>query len=338
MKIRKITYKKRLIIISTLVFTVIAALGILFIFGIYGLPTEKTIVKGSYNCQSEIKYTPIIQGGTMYNESNIEFGSDFISEFINELDLTCLYKFDCIDASDISGKYTVTAILEAKYSEENTIWKKEYLLCPEENFSANQTDKILKINLQDYRGFESSIEAETGLSTNATMSIIYSVNISAMVNNTPVTETSISTLIFPLDTKLLQFSGEPVSEIKKDVEESINSELKLNVWLILLNIIVILALIIALSYVLIYTKPIDFDPRKRQMEKFLKQNNDRIVELNNDSITIVNPVIVNSLNDLLLIADELKKPIFKSNSTHYSDTIFYVLDDSQQYVLYSNSL
>lgn len=338
MRIRRIEYKKRRIGVCALVIATWAALIVFLIFCVLGMPADKKVVKGSFETRSEIKYTPVVTNGIVYNESNIQFGTDYISKFIERLDLNCLYDFDCNSANGVSGKYTVTALLEAKYSEENTVWKKEFLLCPEVEFAGKHAEKNLIVDLREYRSFESSIEAETDLSTNVTMTITYTVDVSAMVGNTPINKKSVSTLVLPLDNSLLRFSGEPVSEINEEIEEVVKSEIKFQGWIFYINLIMLLILLVVLFYVLKFTQGIHIDNRKQQLERFFKRYNDRIVELNKEAVILVNsPIIVKSLKDLLLIADELKKPIIKVDLKDYTDIRLYVLDETRQFVYCVNS-
>ncbi len=78
---------------------------------------------------------------------------------------------------------------------------------------------------------------------------------------------------------------------------------------------------------------------KLQLSRLYKKYGSRIAELEpGPDILRHNPIMVRSFKDLLLTADELKKPIFKKNADDSVDVEFYVIDEVEIYIFSAHSL
>lgn len=338
MKKMNIAYRRRIIVIIAL--SVIVAVGAcsLILYGIVGVPTEQVVPRAAYSCVSKISYTPILKEGALYNSGSIEFGANYITSYVDKLSLGCKYDFDADAASDIDGSYSITATLEGIYNN-IVIWNKEYPLVNEQKFVRNNTQKAILLELGDYRSFIEELEKETGIKFDVTMKILYGVNMSAVVGGSTVNEVSESTLQFSMKDLLMQFSGEPLNKLEKTIDEVITSETKLSKALLIANIAILALALASLAYIIFFTVGKRPDPAKRQLKRIFKQYGDRIVELKANTIPRAdNLMVVSSFKDLLLAADELKRPILKIGEEDYRNISFYVMDEARQYVFHAQSL
>mgnify|MGYP000859689931 CR=1 FL=1 len=338
MKKKNIAYRRRIIVIIAL--SVIVAVGAcsLILYGIIGVPTEQVVPRAAYSCVSEISYFPILKEGALYKDGNIEFGAHYITSYVDRLRLNCKYDFVGDNASDMHGNYSITATLQGIHNN-IVIWKKEYQLVNEQKFTRNKMQKSILLELGDYRSFIDELEKETGIKFDVNMNISYGVNMSAVVGGSTVNEASLSTLQFSMKDLLMQFSGEPVSRLEKTIDEVITTETKLSNELLIANIAILALALASLVYIIFFTAGQRPDPAKRQLKKIFKQYGDRIVELKSNAIPSAdNMMVVSSFRDLLLAADELKRPILKIGEEDYRSTSFYVMDEARQYVFHAQSL
>lgn len=338
MRKKNIEYRKRIAVI--IVLSIIAAAGAcsLIFYGIVGVPTERVVPRAAYSCVSGISYTPILKEGALYNDGSVEFGANYITSYVDKLSLSCAYDFDADNASDIDGSYSITAELQGAYNN-IVIWSKDYPLVEEQKFTHNNTRKALSLELSGYRRFIEELEKETGIKFDVTMKLLYAVNLSAVVGGSTVNEASASTLQFSMKDLLMQFSGEPVKRLEKTIDETITVETKLSTALLAANIAVFALALACLAYVIFFTVGKRVDPAERQLKKIFKHYSSRIVELKSNTIPGTdNLIVVSSFKDLLLAADELKRPILKIGEEDYSHTSFYVMDEARQYAFHAKSL
>jgi len=330
--------KKRKIAILIVSILMVASAVACTIFGIIGVPVQKTITKASYNMNSEIKYDVYFVDNPIYNETYLKFGDGYVTKYINGIMLTLLYQFDSEKASDLKGNYSVSAVLEATYNEANQIWSKEYPLITEQAFSSGQTSANLSLPIRDYIQLANSIEQDTGVTTSASMTITFRVNASATIEGMPVEDTSVSTLVFDLSKDVLVMNGEPNSVQTKNVEETITENMFPKKMVFFITMPLLLSMVGCLLYLLKYTCGVREDPVKRKLKEIYKKYHSRIVELYpGETIYRKETIMVKSFQDLLLVADELNKPIFKNSTSQDTDIDFYVLDELIAYI-YTNKV
>lgn len=339
MQKRNMIYRKRRLAIVILIVLVAASAVFCIIFGIIGVPVQKTITTATYTSSSEIKYHINVQDNALYNDANLEFGDGYVTKYIDAISLNLLYNFDCDEATEIYGNYSVTAVLEGSYNNENLIWRKNYALIPEQSLSSGQVSKELILPVKDYMQMADSIETDTGVSTSAKMTISFTVNAFAAIDGLPINDTSISTLVFDLSKDVLVMSGEPAIEQTVNVEDTITEDMLPKKMALISSIILFCLFSGVLVWLLVFTVGIHEDPVKLQLLKIYKKYNSRIVELQTEAnINKYEPVLLSTFHDLLLVADELKKPIFKNSTNICKEIEFYVFDDMIVYIFWARSL
>lgn len=310
-----------------------AAAVALVLFGIIGLKVNKTVQKASYSSKSEIEYNVNFSDDPFYNKDNIEFGSGFITKFVSNIDLTLLYAFSCGEAKDFRGNYSATALLEATYNDSDLIWRKEVRLVPQTYFKTEQASESVSLPLKEYVELAKNLQESTGVITSVIMTVTYTVNASALIDGELISDTSEATLIFPVTGDVLVMGGTPQNEQSKKVEAEVPRELLPKREMLIGSVIFLVLFCAALIFFIVFTKGIKPNPVEHQLNKILKKYSGRIVELNSAVRIDDNETIcVKSFRDLLLTADELKKPIFKNSAENLIDTEFFVFDEPVKYV------
>jgi hypothetical protein len=160
----------------------------------------------------------------------------------------------------MSGTYSVGAELEATYNDVNLIWKKEFSLIPEMSFTSEQLADSYFLPLYQYGKIAEDIEMNTGVNTSAIMTITLTVNSSAVVDGTPISDTSVSTLVFDLSENVLVMGGEPKQERSTPIEETQTRDLVPKKTALFIFAPPLFLSACALAFLLIYTRGVKEDP------------------------------------------------------------------------------
>jgi len=325
--------KKRSVAVTAAIISAAAFLSAMILFGIVGIPVERTEKIASCSTVSEISWDPVFKDDPYYSETELDFGDGYVTKYVDAVDLDFDYDFSCGGATDVTGTYSVTALLAATYNSTCLIWEKEYPLIPEKAFSAEGLSESLRLPLDEYIGTAEEIEMSTGVSTSAVMTVTYRVDVSAAVDGVPVSDTSVATLTFDLSDKVLVMGGTPKQEQVSDVEKNITTDLiPRRTALYVLVPLAVLSLC-AVVFLLGFTRGVPEDPVKLQLCRLYRKYGSRIAELYPGTVICNHEtVMVSSFKDLLLTADELKKPIFKKPSDDDADVEFYVIDEIELYI------
>lgn len=312
--------------------TLFSASALIF-FGIIGIQVNKTVQTGSYSSKSEIKYNLNFIDDPLYNRNSIEFGNGYVAKFVNNIDLTFLYDFNCNKATDISGNYIATALMEATYNNSDLIWKKEFQIIPQTEFKTGQATESINLPVKDYIDFIENLQQNIGVITSVKLTITYTANASAVIDGKTVDDSSEATLVIPITGDVIVMGGSPVNEQSKALEAEVSQDLLPKKEMLIGSIIFLVLLSGALLYLLKFTTGIQIDPIQLQLNIIFKKYSSRIIELYSDTqLENFEAIFVKSFKDLLLSADEMKKPIFKNDCTNYNDTEFYVFDNIKAYV------
>jgi hypothetical protein len=326
--------KKRKAALTAAILSAAVCVSALTAFGIIGVKTDRTVVKSTCRTVSEIDYQPVFRDDPLYNETNLEFGDGYVMKYVDALDMDFHYDFDCPGAADISGTYSVTAQIAAAYNNADLIWTKTYPLVPEKSFSSEKPSGIgCRLPLKDYEELAKRVEMETGVSTSAVVTVTYTVNASAAVGGTPVTDSSAATLTFDLSQDVLIIGGTPRTEQASDVTETVSQPLVSRKAALAAGIPLSVLALCAAVFLLVFTRGVPEDPVRLQLRGLYRRYGGRIVELR-PGTAVCGPgaITVGSFRDLLLTADELKKPIFKQSSGDETDVVFFVADGGDAYL------
>ena len=310
-----------------------AAAASMILFGIIGLKADKTVAKAAYGSKSEIKYNLNFSDDPFYNQDNIEFGNGYVTKLVSNIDLTLLYNFSCAEATEFRGSHSASAILEATYNETDIIWKKEFQLIPHTDFKTKQVTEYVSLPIMEYVELSKNLQEATGVLASVTMTVTYTANASALIDGEPISDSSQSTLVFPVTGDVMVMGGTPLSEQSKNVEAEVPQELLPKREMLIGSIILLSLFVTALLLLLLLTIGVKEDPLELQLNKILKKYGSRIIELNSGArMDEGETICVKSFSNLLLTADELRKPIFKTIGKNLIDTEFFVLDEPVKYV------
>lgn len=333
MEKKKVSYKNRKVAIIVMIISAVVTASVLTIFGIIGIQVNKSVQISSYNTKSEIGYNLNLIEDPLYNKDTIEFGDGYVTKFVNDIDLTFQYDFESISATDISGTQSATAVLEAKYNDKDLIWEKEYQIVPQTTFYSKTANAGAKLPIKEYVDFANNLRENSGVTTSVNLTVTYTADTSATIDGQSINETSESSIVIPITGDVFVVGGTPVNEQSKTVEAKVLQELLPKIPVLVSCSIIIFLLLLAIIWLSFFTIGVHESPIELELNKITKKYSSRLVALHESSnISDCETVSVNSFKDLILVADEVRKPIFRKSSADSSGTEFFVYDDPKKYI------
>jgi hypothetical protein len=311
--------------------TAAASMASLIVFGFIGVTIEKPEIMAFYSTGSEILCDLEFESDPVYNENALEFGDGYVTRFVKSAALSFLYRFECADASDLEGSYSVSAVLEANHSGK-LLWKKNYLLIPEAPLTGSQMTDSSLLSLEEYRDMAADISAHTGVAAPAVLTVVFTVNARAVAGGVPVSDTLVSTLIIDLSKDVLELGGEPKQERTSAAVTMKTRELIPKSSAILLSSLFLFFSLSACIFLYLFTFGFRDDPVRTQLRRLHRRYGRRMALLCPGSgIAKRDIVFVQSFRDLLLTSDRLRKPILCSREGEPADAEYYVIGDSELY-------
>lgn len=333
MKKLEIPYKIRRTAVAVLLLLILLSSAILVLFGFIGLKFKETVQTGSYSADAEILYSVKLLENPYYNLETIKPGNGYITKFADSMDLDFSYILGGEQASDIRGESQAELVLEAFYNDTDVVWSKAFSILPKASFYTAQTTGHATLPLQDYVALANLMRENTGVVTTVRATLNYTVKVSALVNGTPIENSAEATMIFPVTGDVFAVQGEPVSSYSETLEAEEAVEVLPQKETKIFGIILVVLFSGTLLWLLIFSAAVYPDPATQALERICKKYGGRIITLNGEKLPGTDGAIaLKSFRDLLLTADEMKKPVLKNCCENAQDTVFYVFDEQRCYV------
>lgn len=298
----------------------------------------------SYINKANVNYSVFLIPNEIITEKSLSEDNTYITSLVDYINTNLKYVFKGDGPGDIQGKYNVTAVLEGYIPDDKgvtSLWKINYILLPDTSFSGNKVitvEKNVPINIKAYNDFLKTVTKTIDFTVYSKLTITWNILTETKSNKGIIKEVLSPTMEIPLSTKYFKISGKLTDEDKSAIEGTkvIISPLfrrKVATYWSAWGIS-ILSLIFLLLFTASYTVT---DPFEKKLRRIFKENGVRMVALNSELQDTNKSVIeVESIDDLVKIADEIEKPILYKNSKNVQDiNRLFVADDS---ILYSLDL
>lgn len=338
--------KQRITFISALVLFII-----LITFLIYnsisnpGFKDEK-IQLYSYNYKTTIDYNVYLKQNNLYNETYLNEGKIYITEFVDHINANLKFEFLGERATDIKGEYNIIAKVNGFTGEGEklvNIWEKDFPI-KQHNWFNSKDGKIkineqVKFNISEYNAFVTEIKEASKINCQTNLTLLININMIATTDKGLIEKNISPSLIIPLDVDMFEISENNIVDQKESIEETIKVPIRVNKNLSIVLGIILSLLLIALVIIIFFIKvEPEKDPIEKEVRKIFKKHGDRLVALNSD-IIIKDSVFVKSIDDLVKISDESEKPILYKYSDDYKEiNMFYVSNDIDTYIFEINNL
>ncbi|NMA64824.1 MAG: DUF5305 domain-containing protein, partial [Clostridiaceae bacterium] len=278
---------------------------------------------------------------SLYEEKILDKDKMIITEFVDHIRAQFYYEYTSEQKADISGSYEILADVECYISQQdsqNTIWKRTFILQPEISFERSQSQdfnisKSIDIQLSQYNEFVRKVTEESKINAETKLTVYMNIDVKVETESGVVEESLSPNMVIPLDASYFNIGGALGEEKPMSIEKTVQVPIPINYTKVYVLIAVDILLIVALVYVLIFTRGVEPDPHERLLNRVFKNHGDRLVALKNKiDETFEYKYEVNSIGDLVRISDEVEKPIiYRFSEDKYEINKFYVINEGEMY-------
>jgi len=302
---------------------------------------EENATLYSYTNKSMVNYEVFMLPNMLYDSEKIEEGKMYVSKYINQITSAFSYEFSGEEKTKLIGDYQIIGQMQGFVldgEEEQIVWTKDVITLPSKSFDIEDNNILLKedisINFQHYDNFIKLFVEESKISTNTRLTITMNVNLFSDTDKGNISETLSSSLVIPLNESYFAIEKKGIGEDTKTLEGMKTVEVPLNKRIVATYSVILLCLIISLLYLVRSTDTVEQDVLLKELNKIFKSHGSRLVALSNHiESSNDNLYEVNSMEDLVKIADEIEKPILYKYCTDIkSISRFYVLDTLSTYI------
>jgi len=299
----------------------------------------KTNVLLAYSQNGNYNYKAYLKNNTIYE------GKEYLSpnqgilfrKLINNINGSFSYTFQISNNSDISGKYSFTALIKTSQ------WTKTYHLVQTSTFNVNNTRSYtftenFPIDYIYYEQIITQINNETGVTAqNPVLIIKCNLQLTADTVKERITqsfnpsiEVSLRKDTIDISENLsLRTSG---SETEQETVKQQENTKEKNKWTILAISFLVIGIVILLVTT---TEKIQLSKLEKKFRNIKKKYKEYIIELKKPLITDnIDLIYVKTMEDLIRLSEEMGKPIFVyDNSKDSTDKYeFFVLEEYTYYV------
>lgn len=329
---------------SLIVIALWAIAAVVFIFTILQIfnPGEQNIDRVVYSSDinSSIDYTIRLDDTPVYGEGkDADPSKYYVMPFTDYMTLNCQYTYNGSNAADITTNSYITAFLVSYIldaDDEVELWKKEYTLSALEtaqviDFSASG-EKSIRVNFDEYTNLIAEIEETYNFKTSYYLMIVYTAEFNVIQGVT--TETRILQPYIKVHFEDLIYEVEESPSAQADIS-LINTQLvvgEINWDIVIIG--GIMFLLFAAAAILLPGKIVGRVPLSEEakaIKKITVKYGDRIVKIVEKPVLSDNTIRLDSIEDVMKIADEIGQPIFSvaiDKETYYyvnnNGVIYYI--------------
>ncbi|MGI6587280.1 MAG: DUF5305 family protein [Peptococcia bacterium] len=281
-------------------------------------PVENKIAKYQYSQKANLDYQVFLKPNLLYEENVLEMGRIYPTNFVDQLQTTMAYEFSGDKKAEIRGNYFVMAKVQGTQKEENkekTLWSKEFLLVPQKHFHSSEGKVKFKeevpLTFWAFNQFGEEVQKATGIVSNVNLVVDWQIQVEAKSEEGLIKEEFTPQLVIPLCKKHFEVGGDLAPEKAGAIEEIVETKVPLNrKRVVFLSLGMMLCLLILL-YLLRFVQAVSPSLWEKQVQQIFKKYGERLVALEKEIPVIRETIIkIKSLDGLVLLADELCKPIY----------------------------
>jgi hypothetical protein len=295
----------------------------------------------SYSCKADIKYEVFNIPNEIIAEKSFGEGRPYLSKFVDYINTAFSYEFTGDKTAELNGTYSATGYLQlyvGGLDNDKILWSREYELVPETKFS-EQNDALsfryeIPIEYIEIKEYSNEVKTILNISSNMRFTVQYKVSIVAETDKGTIAEELAPAIIIPLSGEYFEIMKITAEEKRGTIDEETKTISPLYKQKRALSWLLIAVLILALLFVLIFTRSLVLSPRQIETDKIFKRHGSRIVLINVDIENNMREIIeISTFEGLVKIADDLGKPILYINkSSDEENREFHVIEGSTDYV------
>ncbi|MGI6144901.1 MAG: DUF5305 domain-containing protein [Clostridia bacterium] len=302
---------------------------------------QNTIVKYQYVQKAKLDYKVFLKPNPLYEQGVLEMGQVYPSLFVNYLQPTLTYEFNGDKPANVKGNYSVVATVAGVQTEEKKekiLWSKDFQLVPKTDFNSPEgkvkLEKELSVSYDVFNQFADEVQKVTEIVSNVFLSLKWHIQVEAENEDGLIMDELTPKLIMPLGKKYFEITGDLEPEKTGAIEEQIVTQVPINKnRMILLNGGIAFCLL-ALLYLWRFVKVVTPSLWEEKVKEIFKKHGERLVGLEKEiSLPREKIIGIKSIDDMVLLADELCRPIYYFHRTGFGDEalLFYVLSENKVY-------
>ncbi len=343
MKRMSINKKLKIVLLAISIMTAVIVSGLIYYVVKFPGVEDKKVSLYAYTSNLKTNFNVSFKPNPLYDKPLAE-NDVYLTAFVDSIKVSSLYDFQGERPADIKGTYDAVVTLEGFTLDNNdkakTIWKKNFEAVPKTAFqSQDQKLAIAKdiiLNLKDYHDFVLKLIDASKVRTSVKLTLFMNVNLDAKTDKGPIDEKYTSTIEFPVTADYFQIVKTQVNNKPGAVERTEKKTLPINKRRVILCSVILGISLVALLFLVLFTVSVQEDPLQKSVKNIFRKHGSRFVALASE-IAVGKPEFENkvrTIEDLVLISDELGKPImYEYKETLHSVTKFYILDGNNWYVL-----
>jgi len=341
-KKKKIEKKLRFIILTVLVGAFIFSAYNTFLVYQKPMVQERQVSVYKYSQKGKADYRVHLKPNNLYPAPVLDPGKIYLANFIDKIEAIFTYEFNGDKEARIYGAYDVSATLEAYDTSKKKsikIWEKTFPLLPQKRFEFQGEKAYFKenvlIDFPFYNQFLEAVNKASGITAGeAKLVVKCNVYTKAQTSKGTVKENLTPVLVIPVGSKA--FEIRPGAAAQKPGSLSItetfsNPNIKKE-RIIFTAVCAALFLVVMVFALATASKPVVVDLEKKMLKSIWKKHGDRIVEAEEKVVPETDKTVhLNSLEDLVKMADELGRPIFHEPRSGTGIHLFYIFDGYFRY-------
>ena len=329
----------------------IIALCIGIVFGVFGLvylilnpktSTEEVMIY-NYSFQPGLTYEVHLIENELYDDTIQEEGAIYIKNLLDYIKVDFSTSYQGSEVIPLDMEYMMNASVIG-YSSNNDsrldYWKKDFPLLEKQTIHMEsdniQEEETLKLELARYENFAQEANKITGVNLSTELVISMIGNITA-ITPSGMKETPFDiTMSIPLQENLFEIKKGDMQSTSEKFTDSIVHTLPLDIkYIVLIGIIITLLIIGVLSTIFFIYEPSLQEILRSEVKKIVNNHGSRMVALGHSpGKTFEHTYEVTSIKDLLILSDEMQKPIYyiADENEFVKDNVFHVEDKGDLYI------
>ena len=342
---RKVKIRKSIRNTYILILLLIITISLVVLYKSFNSANKKSFIKANiyeYNNKSEYAYDVNMIQNDYIDKDNIGEDNVFITNLMDNVDITMKYQYVANQTSDIKYTYQVAGFLEATYTkdgQEQKVWKKNDVILPKEDFEVNsnsfEIEKSFNLSIKEKIDTIKAFQEELGMQVEAKYTVYLGVTATTNVLGKEVTNVYSPDIVFEIGPKTtivktnVENSERPqivTKMVQEDDEAALTKKTIATVTLILATGLLVLILFRTNNSNIVRNE------YKLELNKIIRGCEEKLVEANSKiDIEGQKLVDVREFEEVLKVSEELFKPILYWNNEEEEETWFCVSGDNTVY-------
>lgn len=273
-----------------------------------------------YRIQEDLDYKVYLYPNSYIEQEYIGKDENYLSDLVKTIDSTFYYQYYSSKGIDLDYTYNVKAIIQGEYKlntedSNSKVWSKEYELVKEKGTNKDTyhltIDPNVKIDYNYYNGEVTNFRKELKLPINATLNIVFNINVRGEIENNSVNDSKSITMSIPLNQQAFKITENLTKDDSKQFtkEKVVIKDIKYNRLMIAIILLSLNLILTVLLFRTIFNIPVKTQYIKKK-RKYLKEYGDIIIELANPVQTEERQILdVKNFAEMIDLEEELRIPI-----------------------------